>query len=271
MGSLTLAGLPPTVGFVSEWFLLESLMQQFRVPGLGYRLVLALAGAAVALTVGFAGVTFVRLVGLIVLGRGTESEPGRSGYGWAGRVGGGGAGVGCLATAAVTPLEIRVIAAGLSPVVPAPLTMGALKSPWVLQPVFDGFSILSPSWLWVEMPLMLLLTALFTWAVSGRRLLRVRRVPAWRSATIGVEGADSYTAFGYANPTRRVLAGVLHTRAELREVMMTKTAATTAQGRRTVPIPRWARRPRTCGTPPTSWRWSRPTCTGPRSDSSWRS
>ncbi|MGH3178302.1 MAG: complex I subunit 5 family protein, partial [Streptosporangiaceae bacterium] len=34
VGSLTLAGLPPTVGFVSEWFLLESLMQQFRVPGL---------------------------------------------------------------------------------------------------------------------------------------------------------------------------------------------------------------------------------------------
>ena len=61
---------------------------------------------------------------------------------------------------------------------------------------------------------------LFAWAVSGRRLLRVRRVPAWRSATIGVEGADSYTVFGYANPTRRVLAGVLHTRAELREVMM---------------------------------------------------
>ena len=47
------------------------------------------------------------------------------------------------------------------------------------------------------------MSGLFTWAVSGRRLLRVRRVPAWRSATVGVEGADSYTAFGYANPTRR--------------------------------------------------------------------
>ena len=126
----------------------------------------------------------------------------------------------CLAIAAVTPLEIRVIAAGLSPVVPGGLVMGALKSPWILQPVFAGFSILSPSWLWVEMPLMLLLTVLFTWAVSGRRLLRVRRVPAWHSATIGVDGLDSYTAFGYANPTRRVLAGVLHTRAEVQEVML---------------------------------------------------
>jgi hydrogenase-4 component B len=232
VGSVTLAGLPPTVGFVSEWFLLESLMQQFRVPGLGYRLVLALAGAAVALTIGFAGVTFVRLVGLIVLyspGRTAPPDPPAHGrarrppvppWGWAGRAAVLVLALGCLATAAVTPLEIRVIAAGLSPAVPASLTMGALKSPWILQPVFAGFSILSPSWLWVELPLMLVLTMLFTLAVSGSRLVRVRRVPAWRSATIGVEGTDSYTAFGYANPTRRVLAGVLHTRAELREVMM---------------------------------------------------
>ena len=242
VGSVTLAGLPPTVGFVSEWFLLESLMQQFRVPGLGYRLVLAVAGAAVALTVGFAGVTFVRLVGLICLGGndppqtppaiptggthppgpplGRAARPPVPPRGWAGPAAVVVLALGCLATAAITPLEIRVIAAGLSPAVPASLTMGALKSPWILQPVFAGFSILSPSWLWVEMPLMLLLTVLFAFAVSGRRLLRVRRVPAWRSATIGVEGADSYTAFGYANPTRRVLAGVLHTRAELHEVMM---------------------------------------------------
>ncbi|HTQ91417.1 MAG TPA: proton-conducting transporter membrane subunit [Streptosporangiaceae bacterium] len=221
VGSATLAGLPPTVGFVSEWFLLESLMQQFRVPGLGYRLVLALAGAAVALTVGFAGVTFVRLVGLVVKRDGSQPVRGAPlTYGWAGRAAVGVLSVGCLAMSAVTPLEIRVIAAGLSPVMPAGLVMGALKSPWVLQPPFAGFSILSPSWLWVEMPLMLLLTVLFAWAVSGRRLLRVRRVPAWRSATIGVDGLDSYTAFGYANPTRRVLAGVLHTRAEVREIML---------------------------------------------------
>jgi hypothetical protein len=123
-----------------------------------------------------------------------------------------------LALAAVTPLEIRVIAMGLSPVVPTTVTTGALKSPWVLQPVFAGFSILSPSWLWVEIPVMLLVVVLFTWVVSGGRMLRVRRVPTWRSATMGVEGPGSYTAFGYANPARRVLAGVLHTRADVRPV-----------------------------------------------------
>ena len=137
-------------------------------------------------------------------------------YGWAGRAAVAVLAACPLALAAVTPLEIRVIAAGLSPVVPGAVTSGALKSPWVLQPVFAGFSILSPSWLWIDIPALVLLVGLFTWAVSGRRMLRVRRVPAWRSATIGVEGADSYTAFGYANPTRRVLANVLHTRAEVR-------------------------------------------------------
>ena len=126
--------------------------------------------------------------------------------------------VACLAIAALTPLEIRVIAAGLSPVVPASTILGALKSPWVLQPVFAGFSILSPSWLWVAMPALFCVVALGAWAVSGRRLLRVRRVQPWLSATAGVSGRDSYTAFGFANPTRRVLASVLHTTVEVSSI-----------------------------------------------------
>ena len=219
IGSLTLAGLPPTAGFVSEWFLLEALMQQFRVPGLGDRLVLAITGAAVALTAGFAGVTFARLVGLVVLGRprpGRAAAAGRD-YGVAGRAALALLALACLALAALTPLEIRVIAAGLSPLLPVSAVTAALRSPWVLQPVFAGFSILSPSWLWVVMPLMFAAVAVFAWLASGRRLLAVRRVPAWRSATAGVPGRASYTASGFANPTRRVLAAVLHPGSEITE------------------------------------------------------
>ncbi len=232
VGSLTLAGLPLTAGFAAEWFLLEALMQQFRVPGLGFRLALAVAGAAIALTIGFAGVTFVRLTGLVVLGPpppgsgpvepGPAAGPGGPGaarerdYGWLGRAAIVILSLGCLATAALLPLVIRVLAAGLAPVVPAAVTSGARKSPWVVQPVFSGFSILSPSWLWVVMPLLALAVLLFARLAGGTRLTRVRRVPAWRSATAGVEGADCYTAAGFANPTRRVLATVLHSQSELR-------------------------------------------------------
>ena len=177
IGSLTLAGLPLTMGFVSEWFLLEALMQQFRVPVLGYRLLLALAGAAVALTAGFAGVTFVRLIGLVVLG----PPAGDGGSGAAaftrrpplGRrlARAAPASRSCQRAAsplaAVLPLLIRVLAAGLSPVVPAPTTNGARQAPWVLGPVFSGFSVLSPSWLWIVMPLLALAVLAFTRAVAG--------------------------------------------------------------------------------------------------------
>jgi len=217
VAGLTLAGLPPTAGFVSEWFLLEALMQQFRVPGLGFRLVLAVAGAAVALTAGFAGVTFVRLIGMVVLGqpRAAGVRPPLWDYRLGGRAAIAGLGAACLVLAALTPLEIRFVAAGLSPIVPASATSGALKSPWVLQPVFAGFSILSPSWLWIAMPSLFVIVILLTLGLSGRRMLRVRKVPAWRSATAGVTGSARYTAFGFANPTRRVLATVLHTRTEV--------------------------------------------------------
>ena len=46
----------------------------------------------------------------------------------------------------------------------------------------------------------------------------MRRVQPWLSATAGVSGRDSYTAFGFANPTRRVLAAALHTQAEVRDI-----------------------------------------------------
>lgn len=212
-GALTLAGLPPTIGFVSEWFILEALMQQFRLSGLALRLALATAGALVALTTGLAALAFLRVLGLTILGRPATPRVARAreagAFGKAALVGLGG---GCLGLAAVSPWEIRYIARGLIPLVPHATTVQALKSPWVLQPVFSGFSILSPSWLWIAMPVAFVAVFLVALALSRGRYLRIRRVPAWHSATAGVDGPSAYTAFGFANPLRHVLANVLGTR-----------------------------------------------------------
>lgn len=186
VGSLTLAGLPLTAGFVSEWFILEALMQQFRVGTLIYALPLEGAGALVALTVGFGAVGFVRIVGLVVLGpRDDENVAPRADGGlWA-------AppiallGTACVAMPAVAPLEVRVLATGLEPVAGPEALAGALKEPWVLQPVYAEFSALSPSWFAVAMPVLLLAVLAVAAAFGGRRLFTVRRVPAWRSATMG--------------------------------------------------------------------------------------
>ena len=190
----------------------------FRLPGLALKLAMATAGALVALTAGFASVTFIRLFGFVVLGGRREQQPISGEAGWVGRVSLGVLSLGCLAVAALSPLEMRVIAAGLQPMVSHDTTLGALKGPWVLQPVFPGFSILSPSWLWIALPTLLAATLLLGVVASRTGMFRVRRVPAWRSATGGVAGHDRYTASGYANPTRKVLANILMTKSELREL-----------------------------------------------------
>jgi formate hydrogenlyase subunit 3/multisubunit Na+/H+ antiporter MnhD subunit len=215
IGSLTLAGLPPTIGFVSEWFLLEALMQEFRIHVLALRLGMALAGALVALTVGVALLCFIRLVGFVVLGPSTTpptSTKATLDGGAAGRAGLVVMATSCLALAATAPWVVRFIAYGIGPVVPAHIVSGALRSPWVLQPVFANFSILSPSWLFVVMPVLLGAVAVSALALSRGKLLRIRRVPAWRSATAGAAGPDSYSPYGYANVLRHVLANVLGTR-----------------------------------------------------------
>jgi hydrogenase-4 component B len=224
VGSLTLAGLPPTIGFVSEWLVLEALMQEFRVHQLALRLALAAAGALVALTAGLAALTFARLLGLTVLGRARSGTDGPVlDGGAAGRVGFALVALSCLGFAAVAPWVVRFVADGLSPVVPTGAVSGALRSPWVLQPVFPNFSILSPSWLWVTMSIGVAVVLAAAVALSGGGLLRVRRVPAWRSASTAVAGPSSYGPFGYANVLRHVLGNVLGTR---------RTATGAAEGSR---------------------------------------
>ncbi len=217
IGSMTLAGLPPTIGFVSEWFILEALLQEFRVHVLVLRLSMAFAGALVALTVGVALLCFVRLVGLLVLGRPSRREvaPVALDGGVAGRAGLFVLALSCLGLSAAAPWVLRFISDGLAPVVPQATTAGALKSPWVLQPVFANFSILSPSWLFVTLPVGVVAVALLALALSGGGLWRIRRVPAWRSASPAVSPPDSYSPFGFANALRHVLANVLGSKRSL--------------------------------------------------------
>lgn len=211
-GALALAGLPPTIGFVSEWFTLEALMQQFRVMDLALKLGLVAAAALVALTTGLAALVFLRLLGLTILGRSLAQGERPRERGFFNKIGMFILFIACTLGAALSPLEIRYIANGLMPIVSKGITLGAAKSPWVLQPVFGGFSILSPSWLWVILPIAVVAVFIATLLLSRGRFIRVRQVPAWRSASTGVSGLSNYTAFGFANPLRHVLANVLGTR-----------------------------------------------------------
>lgn len=220
VGGLTLAGMPLTAGFASEWMTLEALMQQFRVDQLPLQLCMAVCGILVALTIGVSGLAFVRLVGLTAFGKpAAESKPAHfeAERSWSHRTATILLATVCLGVAALAPLIVAMIAAGIRPLV-GTVTNGALAGGWILQPVFPDFSALSPTLLWIVIPAYVALTIVIAVVFSGGRFWRVRRTPAWTSGSEGAPGRTGYTSYGFANPIRKVLAALLMTRHELREL-----------------------------------------------------
>ncbi len=214
IGAFTLAGLPPAIGFVSEWMILESLMQEFRLHILALRLAMAFAGALVALTTGIASLAFIRLIGLVVLRRppqGSITSKPLEDKGWFGTAALILLALACLLSAAFAPLVIRYMSGGLSSVANTNIISHALKSPWVLQPVYSNFSILSPSWLFVVIPTAALIVFLAAHALSRGEMLKIRRVAPWHCGADFDGNATDYSAFGYSNILRHVLRNILGT------------------------------------------------------------
>lgn len=201
--------MPFTIGFASEWLTLQSLMQQFRATELQYQLGAVVAGSLVALSVGVAGLTFVRVVGFIAYGNhppvvGTSHTDRSTMF----RIGLGALCVACLGVAAAAHWQIQLISVGLHQLVGT--QVDAANAPgWVIQPVYSGFSALSPGKLWIVVPLLCAVLIMFTCAVSGRRLFAVRRTATWGSGSPGADRRSGYTAFAFANPMRRILSTLL--------------------------------------------------------------
>jgi hydrogenase-4 component B len=198
---LTLAAMPPLGGFVSEWFTLEALLQAFRIDDTLARLLMALAGALLALTAGLGLLAFAKLLGTVFFGRPrreidhVHEAPGPA----AGMILLTGAALG-LGVAA--PWEIRWLGSGLRDVLGFDLATTTVGHPLVLGPVFPGFSVLAPTWLAVSLVAFSLLAVLLVRVLARPR---VRRAPVWVSGTAGSLAARQYTPAAYSNPVRVVL------------------------------------------------------------------
>jgi hydrogenase-4 component B len=74
LGSMAIAGLPPLNGFASEWLTLQSLLHMSLTGPLGVALSGAIALAALAATAALALLCFLKVVGLVLLGRPRRPE-----------------------------------------------------------------------------------------------------------------------------------------------------------------------------------------------------
>jgi hydrogenase-4 component B len=213
VSSLTLAAIPPLGGFVSEWFIFQALLQGFRMPTLLSQLLCALAAAALALTAGLGLLAFAKFYGFVFLGTsrtrlaGQVREPSRL------PIGAGLLAVVVLFLGAVAPWEIQAIGAGLQGQLGFNLASVAITHPLVLGPVFENFSVLAPTWLYIVLPSYAILAWLI--ALGSQRRRQPRREPVWISGSAADLAAVQYRPSAYSNPMRRILRGPLGYRSRL--------------------------------------------------------
>lgn len=65
---LSFSAFPPTIGFVGEWMVLEALFQSYKFEGNIERLLTAFAGILIALAIGLAAFSMIKLIGYTALG-----------------------------------------------------------------------------------------------------------------------------------------------------------------------------------------------------------
>ena len=195
IAAMSLAAMPPTAGFVSEWFVFQTVFQGFHLPTLGGRLVLALTGAGLALTAAVAFATFVKLVGLGVLSRGPKEQPAiQPGY----SVSIGLLGLFVLALGVGMPWWLRALDGAASAEFGV-ATASQMRDGLLLVPLTAKFAFISPSLLIVVMPLLALLPIILVVASSRRP---IRRTAVWYGGLSPDPTLASTTALTFSNAMR---------------------------------------------------------------------
>ncbi len=193
--AMSFAAMPPQAGFVSEWYMFETVFQGFRLDTLTSRLAMALAGAGLALTVAIALATYVKVFGVGLLGRSARNFPRIApSYGYAVGL----LGLGVLALAVGMPFWL----AGLRVAVISEFgtqAARAMHDGLLLVPLTSSFAFISPTKLVIVMPLLALIPILLVLA-SWR--FTVRRVPVWYGGLAQDPERASTTALTFSNALR---------------------------------------------------------------------
>ena len=200
VGAAAIAGLPPLNGFASEWLTLQALVHVPRVAGVGDGVGAAVALAALAATAGLAVFCFVKVVGLVLLGRPrTDAAASAVEVPRSSRLALGFLAAACVVLGAVPGLLFGRLV-GLAPWgATVPLHAGLVVPGTGSLPTLGIAAAL------------LLGTALLA-GLRGRRA--AAPTPTWACGQL-VEPALAWTSAGFTKPLRLTLEGVLRPEREI--------------------------------------------------------
>jgi hydrogenase-4 component B len=206
IGAVSIAALPPTNGFVSEWLVFQSLFLSFQIPSLLMKFMLPIAAAMLALTGVLALACFAKAFGLSFL-----AQP-RSAHARHARE------VPRSMRAGMALLSAFCVLLGLAPMLVVPL-LDRITAPmtglsvaqkmlaydgWTLAPVNVEFSSLSP----VVLALVLAATAAAALALVARfGFPRIRHTKTW-GCGIRLSPRMEYSATGFVQPIKRVFSTI---------------------------------------------------------------
>jgi formate hydrogenlyase subunit 3/multisubunit Na+/H+ antiporter MnhD subunit len=209
LAAMSLAAMPPTAGFVSEWFVFQSVFQGFHLPSLGGRLVLALTGAGLALTVAVAFATCMKVIGISVLGIDPTHRAATIRRSYSSTVGF--LGLMVLALGVGMPAWLPELDVTTAVHFGSAVTR-EMHDGLLLVPLTAKFAFISPSLLVIVMPLLALLPV---GLIVGSRRLPVRRSPVWYGGLSPDPSRASPTALTFANALRTFYSFVYRPTADI--------------------------------------------------------
>ncbi|GAA4982712.1 proton-conducting transporter membrane subunit [Actinopolymorpha pittospori] len=212
LGALAASALPPGNAFVSEWLLLQSLIHGLPASGAATAITMPVAVAAVALTAGVAGATFVKAFGVGFLARARSAAAASARESPVTMLTGMGlAGLACVGLALAPTVVVPVLTGAVGVAEPT-LDHSAVQGAVIMRLVGVA-GALSPLFLaiLVLVGMVVVLAGLRVAAVRrGSRMRGVRReVRLWDCGAGPLSPRTQYTATSFVEPLQRVFDDVL--------------------------------------------------------------
>ena len=200
IGTLSIAGLPPLNGFVSEWLLLQSFLYTPQLPHAFINMLIPLGAAALALTVALAAYVMVKFYGVIFLGQPREASLAQAhDANWLERIGLAWLAAGCIAIGVQPQLALH--AAGRSTGMLLGQTIAPDPSVWRIAPIAPEQASYSG---WIFLAVILCVVAVTFLAVRLFAHGRVRRTAAWDCGYPWQTSRMQDTAEGFGQPIRHM-------------------------------------------------------------------
>ncbi|MDD5299764.1 MAG: hydrogenase 4 subunit B [Gallionella sp.] len=212
VGVLSIAGLPPFNGFVSEWLLLQAFLLSPGLPNSYINMLIPVAAAVIALAAALAAYVMVKFYGIIFLGQPREKalEHAHDAGIWE-RIGLGWLALGCVVLGLAPVFVIQRLDLVTQMLVGQGL--GNAAGGWLfLTPVDTERASYSPVFFLLAVLGVMLMTALTVHRFYHGRL---RRGPAWDCGFPAQTARMQDTAEGFGQPIRRIFEPFFKIESEL--------------------------------------------------------